>query len=140
MKVTEDTQSHGYTIRAYTAGAITVAGRPPSAGETDAGRPPLSEVFTRSFAIAPDRLLRDWPPQRVEELQPDHFAALLPLRPELVLLGSGARFRFPAPATLQALAEHGIGIEVMDTGAACRTYNVLAGEGRRVVAALLLGN
>ncbi len=139
MKVTEDTQSRGYTIRAYSAEAITVAGRPPSYGETDAGPLPLTEVFTRSFVIAPDQLLRDWPPQQLDELEPHHLAALLPLQPELVLLGSGTRFRFPAQDVLQTLAAHGIGIEVMDTGAACRTYNVLAGEGRRVVAALLLG-
>jgi uncharacterized protein len=60
------------------------------------------------------------------------------LRPELVLFGSGTRLRFPRPEWLQALVALGIGLETMDTAAACRTYNILAGEGRHVVAALLL--
>ena len=66
-----------------------------------------------------------------------HFARLAELRPELVLFGSGARLRFPAPALLKPLIDARIGIETMDTAAACRTYNVLLAEGRSVVAALL---
>lgn len=139
MKFTEDTLNGGYTIRSYQPDAVTVMGRGPASDDPESVQPPQTEVLTRSFVIAPDRLLRDWPPQRVEALQADHLAALLPLQPELVLLGSGRHFRFPDAAALQALAAHGIGVEVMDTGAACRTYNVLAAEGRRVVAALILG-
>jgi uncharacterized protein len=60
------------------------------------------------------------------------------LKPELVIFGSGARIRFPAAALLRPLIERGIGVETMDTGAACRTYNVLAGEGRSVVLAAVL--
>ena len=71
-------------------------------------------------------------------LTPAHFEAVLALRPELVIFGSGARLQFVSPALYRALIEARVGIETMDTGAACRTYNVLAAEGRSVVAALLM--
>ena len=67
-----------------------------------------------------------------------HEGAVLALEPELVVFGSGERLRFAAPALLRGLIERRIGVETMDTAAACRTFNVLAGEGRCVVAALLL--
>jgi uncharacterized protein len=80
----------------------------------------------------------DWHCARFEDLQQDHFALLADLSPELVIFGSGERLRFPAPSWLQLLMQRRIGVETMDTLAACRTYNILAGEGRVVVAALLL--
>jgi uncharacterized protein len=79
-----------------------------------------------------------WNCRRFEDLDASHFSLLAELEPELVVFGSGARIRFPRPAWLQALIARRIGIETMDTPAACRTYNILAGEGRHVVAALLL--
>jgi uncharacterized protein len=79
-----------------------------------------------------------WPPASTEELAAEHFDALLRWQPELVIFGSGARLRFVAPALLRGLIERRIGVETMDTAAACRTYNVLAAEGRTVLAALLL--
>ncbi len=82
--------------------------------------------------------VQSWPVARFEELTQQHFDAVLALAPELVIFGSGARLRFPAPSLLRGLIERRIGIETMDIGAACRTYNVLASEGRSVVAALLL--
>jgi len=97
-------------------------------------------LLERSFALAPDRLLEDWDaPAAVGELQPAHLEPLLALSPELVVLGTGARQAFPAAAVMAACLTRGIGIEVMDNAAAARTYNVLAGEGRRVVVAMLLG-
>ncbi|MBO9716051.1 MAG: Mth938-like domain-containing protein [Pseudoxanthomonas sp.] len=96
-------------------------------------------VLDRSFALAPDRLLEDWPgPAAATALEPAHMAPLLALAPELVILGTGSRQVFPAAAVLAACLTRGIGIEVMDNAAAARTYNVLAGEGRRVIVALLL--
>jgi uncharacterized protein len=80
---------------------------------------------------------RDWRARSVQELTDEHFAQLLEFRPELVIFGSGPRLRFAPAARLRALIEAGVGVETMDTAAACRTYNVLASEGRRVVAALL---
>ena len=75
---------------------------------------------------------------RFEELGPEHFQQLADLKVEVVIFGSGARIRFPKPAWLAPLAKARIGIETMDTAAACRTYNILAQEGREVAVALLL--
>lgn len=98
------------------------------------------QVLTRSFAIAPDHLLEDWDaPASAAALEPAHLAPLLDLQPELVVLGTGERQVFPPAAALAACLTRGVGIEAMDNAAAARTYNVLAGEGRRVVVALLLG-
>ena len=79
-----------------------------------------------------------WSPARPADLTPADFEALLALQPELVIFGSGARHRFVAQSLMRALIERGIGVETMDTPAACRTYNVLVAEGRSAVAALLL--
>ena len=78
-----------------------------------------------------------WPVDRFEDLAELHFGQLAALEPELVIFGSGARLRFVRPALMRALIDQRIGVETMDTAAACRTYNVLLAEGRSVVAALL---
>jgi uncharacterized protein len=80
-----------------------------------------------------------WPANSTDALAAEHFDAVLALRPELVIFGSGARLRFVSPALYRGLIAARIGLETMDTAAACRTYNVLAAEGRSVVAALLPG-
>ena len=98
-------------------------------------------ILERSFALAPDRLIEDWAaPATAAALEPAHLDALLALAPELLVLGTGQRQVFPSPAGMAACLTRGIGIEVMDNAAAARTYNVLAGEGRRVVVALLLAD
>ena len=79
-----------------------------------------------------------WAATCFDDLTAAHFHDLLRLDPEIVIFGSGLRLRFPAPALLRSLIERGIGVETMDTSAACRTYNVLVSESRSVVAALLL--
>jgi uncharacterized protein len=86
----------------------------------------------------PQRLVRDWPPQRIEQATLADFRAIAALEPEIVLLGSGRGLRFPPAALLAPLYERGIGVEVMDTGAACRTYNILVTEGRIAAAALIM--
>jgi uncharacterized protein len=96
------------------------------------------ETLSRSFLLTPHQLVQDWRPASVDELQPADMEALLPLEPTLVLLGTGPRQRFPAPAVMAAMLTRGIGIEVMDSAAAARTFNVLATEGRKVVAAFLV--
>ena len=78
-----------------------------------------------------------WPADAFGALTEAHFATLAALAPELVIFGSGSRFRFMPPVLLRPLIERRVGIETMDTAAACRTYNVLLAEGRSVVAALL---
>jgi uncharacterized protein len=84
--------------------------------------------------------LVNWPVSRFEDLTEAHFEAIVALAPELVVFGSGPRIRFPHPSLLRLLISRRIGVETMDTAAACRTYNVLLSEGRAVVAALLFEN
>jgi uncharacterized protein len=95
-------------------------------------------TFTASVILSAERHVADWPPRSAESLTPEHFAAVLELEPEVVLLGTGVRQVFPDPRIFAHLAGRGVGFEVMDTGAACRTYNVLAQEGRRVVLAVVM--
>lgn len=94
--------------------------------------------IARSFLLAPDRIVENWPVASVQALDASHVDAVLALEPELVLLGSGARQAFPAAAFMAGFLRKGIGIEVMDNAAAARTYDLLAGEGRRVVSAFIL--
>jgi uncharacterized protein len=84
------------------------------------------------------RIIDDWPPQAFVELKADHFETIMACNPELVILGTGRRLQFPHAAVTRLLVEAHVGLEVMDTGAACRTYNVLMSEDRQVVAALLM--
>ena len=97
-----------------------------------------SQGFEASLLLPWTGPVLAWPVAAFEELTAAHFQQVLGLRPEIVIFGSGLRLRFPAPALLRSLIEQGIGVETMDTAAACRTYNVLVSESRSVVAALLL--
>jgi len=89
-----------------------------------------------SVVVMPDRT-EEWPVTRFDDLRAEDFAFLRDLQAEIVLLGTGARQRFPHPRLTASLAEAGIGLEVMDVQAACRTYNILVAEERKVAAALL---
>ena len=91
-----------------------------------------------SFLLAPDQVVEHWPVIDVETLDEAAGEAVRALRPEVVLLGTGTCQRFPAPLFMAGFLRRGIGIEVMDNAAAARTYDLLAGEGRRVVAAFIL--
>jgi uncharacterized protein len=94
--------------------------------------------------VMPDRLINPWPGvggvggPRLADLTLEHFNTVFELDPELVVFGSGGSFRFPHPRIVAAFSQRRIGFEVMDTPAACRTYNVLMSEGRKVAAALLV--
>ena len=94
--------------------------------------------FGHSVLVPWQGLVQPWAPARPEDLTAAHFEAVLALQPELVIFGSGPRLKFVSPALMRALIERRIGVETMDTAAACRTYNVLVAEGRSAVAALLL--
>jgi uncharacterized protein len=94
--------------------------------------------FERSVVVVPDRPVLDWPVADFGTLTADSFRFVLDQDPELVVFGSGDRLRFPHPRLLAPLIDRGIGVETMDVFAACRTYNILMAEGRRVAAALLL--
>lgn len=91
-----------------------------------------------SFIVAPDKLIECWPFSDIAQLRAASMEALLALQPEVVILGTGATQAFPPAEAMAACLQRGIGIECMTNAAAARTFNVLAGEGRRVVAGFLL--
>jgi uncharacterized protein len=122
MKIERETAAGKNTFTAYGDGWVEVAGR----------------RVTGNLVVAADRMLEGWAAGGIGTLTEGETAALVDWKPEILLLGSGASFRFPDPAAVAPLYRAGIGIEVMDTRAACRTYNILLGEGRRVVAALIV--
>ena len=124
MKLTDHRAPGLIVVTSYTHGALRI-------GE---------ETLTHSCLLRADQLIRDWRPRSMGELALTDLEPILALTPEIVLLGSGSRQRFPAAAWLAGLLSRGVGCEVMTTEAACRTYNVLVSEERRVVAALLLGD
>lgn len=92
----------------------------------------------QSVLVMPEGNIEPWPVNRFEDLEPAHFEALLERKPEVVLLGTGDRLRFPHPRLTAALARRHIGVDAMDLQAACRTYNILMAEGRKVAAILLV--
>jgi uncharacterized protein len=96
-----------------------------------------TQAFEGAVVVPWKGTVQHWSVQTVKDLSAVHFERLLALKPELVLFGSGPSLVFPAPTLLRALIAAGVGVETMDTAAACRTYNVLATEHRSVVAALL---
>jgi len=98
----------------------------------------VAEKVERSVVLGSGGERFDWNCSHFEDLTAEHFALLAAAQPELVIFGSGTRLRFPPPAFLRTLMDQRIGLETMDTLAACRTYNILAGEGRRVLAALII--
>jgi uncharacterized protein len=93
--------------------------------------------YESSLIILPDEVVPGWA-SNFDQLSSTHFDAIAMRAPEIVLLGSGATLHFPSPAIYASLIKAHVGVEVMDTAAACRTYNILAAEGRRVAAALIL--
>ena len=123
MKLHRETAAARNTFTAYGEGYVVVNG----------------QRFEKSVVVLPERIIPDWPATTFEALTPEHLAALAGLGTEILLLGTGSRLRFPRPELLRPLAEAGVGVEVMDVPAACRTYNILMAEERRIAAALLLG-
>jgi uncharacterized protein len=95
------------------------------------------ERFDRPIVVMPEQVLTDWPAMNFAALDESHFAYFRRLKPEVLLLGTGCQLRFPHPRLYQQLTEARIGVESMDTPAACRTYNILVSEGRKVIAAIL---
>ena len=98
----------------------------------------VDRELSSSFLLSPERAVENWPVTAASELDDSHVGAILELDPEVVLLGTGERQVFPSPAFMAALLRKGVGVEVMDNAAAARTYDLLAGEHRRVVAAFIL--
>jgi uncharacterized protein len=122
MKFTLESSSRVNLVRAYSRAELRI-------GE---------ELVRSSCIVSADRLITDWPPARFDALRLEHLQAIFELEPEVVLLGTGERQRFPPADIRAAFAARRVGLEVMDLGAACRTYNILVQEERHAVAALFL--
>ena len=122
MQLTEHRPERELFVRQANAASVTVVDR----------------VFRRSLVLDAQRVIDDFAPRSVEELDAAAVDRVLALQPEVVLLGTGARAVFPPQTVLAQFLKRGIGLETMDSSAAARTFNVLAGEGRNVVAVFLL--
>ncbi len=122
MKLHADRAEGVNVIHAYTRQSVSVNG----------------QTYARSILVPPTGDMIEWPATSVAELTEAHFQQIAEAAPEVVIFGSGPTLRFPSPRVLQPLMAARIGIETMDTAAACRTYNILVAEGRRVMAALLV--
>jgi uncharacterized protein len=122
MKFILDDVSGGHAIQRYDKGEVTVSG----------------VVYRQNCIITPEQIISAWRPRDFSDLKSADFSALAELTPEIVILGTGERQRFPHPSLTDPLMQHSIGLEVMSTAAACRTYNILMAEGRQVAAALFM--
>ena len=122
MKLQLNTTTIQNIFTAHGAGYVTVSGR----------------RFEHPIVVTPEQIFTDWQPQGFEALTETHFAYFLALKPEILLLGTGTQQHFPHPQLYRQLMAARIGMECMHTAAACRTYNILMEEGRRVAAAILL--
>jgi len=96
------------------------------------------ERFEQPIVVTPEQVLTDWLPQNFDPLVETQFEYFLPMTPEVLLFGTGSQQYFPHPRLYRALSDLGIAVEFMNTPAACRTYNILLAEDRKVVAAILL--
>ena len=124
MKISTTDHRDGYSIQSYAPGQVVING----------------VAYGHSLVVLPERVFPTWGPGSgsVPDLAVDHFEALAQMDREIVLLGTGRRQHFPSPNLYRCLIEQGVGLEIMDTAAACRTYNILVAESRRVAAALLM--
>jgi len=122
MKFTADTAS-GNVIRSYSPGKIRLQ----------------DNTLTSNAIISQDQIIPEWDPAPLAELSIADFAPALELKPDIILFGTGEQQHFPELSLLTEIMRSGVAIEVMNTTAACRTFNVLIGENRAVVAALLVG-
>lgn len=122
MSLTLDENSANYQIRSYQPGQLQIN----------------DKFYQHSIIIAPHTLIDHWQPNTITELRQDHLTTILTLKPSILLIGTGEKLSFPPIEIYGDLINHGIGVEIMDTRAACRTYNALTAENRNVVAALLI--
>ncbi len=122
MKFAQDSQEDGYVITAYDDNSVSIN----------------AKKFSQSLVVASTRLHENWDIADIELLTSSHIELVLSFQPELIIIGTGNSLVFPAVEIYSGIIEHGIGVDFMDTGAACRTYNILMSEGRDVVAGLIL--
>lgn len=117
-----DQNRSAYQIRAYQPGMIQIN----------------EQKLTASVIVMPNKIIRDWPPQTINELGEASFEPIIPIRPDILLIGTGAKHEILPVSLYGHLLNLGIGVEVMDTSAACRTFNALSAEDRNVAAALII--
>lgn len=122
MKFAEADTSEGYFITSYDESTLQVNGK----------------NFYSSLIISNNELKTDWSPRSIESLSAEDFTAIVDRKPEIVIIGTGNKLIFPQVETYAELIKLGVGVDIMDTGAACRTYNILTSEGRHVVCGLIL--
>jgi len=122
MKLSLDDNTARFLVHEYTSEYIRVQ----------------NTQHTRSIIISYNALLPDWAPQSIDQLTEEHITEILKSMPEMILLGTGKKIQFPHPKILQPAYKRNVGVEVMDTAAACRTFNMLASDGRKVVAGLII--
>ena len=122
MKFMQEDISDSHAIQAYDEGQVTING--------------IS--YHHSLIVTPTTIIKEWRPREYEDLIEDDFVPLLALQPEMILLGTGAANHFPHPSLTDSIMQCRIGLESMNTAAACRTYNILMAEGRKVAAALFM--
>ena len=122
MKLHSSTTGQYQTVSGYFDGGVEINGQP----------------FAYSLLVLPESAPRAWPVARFEDLTAEHFEQLLAEKPDVVILGTGDRQRFAHPRLTAPLIGKQIGVECMDTNAACRTYNILMGEGRKALLALII--
>jgi len=97
-----------------------------------------STTYSNSLVVGNQLLLDNWGISQIEEMTPSHWQALLDYKPEVIIIGTGKSLVFPHPSSYALLVESGIGVEFMDSAAACRTYNVLVSEDRSVIAGIII--
>jgi uncharacterized protein len=122
MKFSEADQGDGHVISGYAPGRVVVDGR----------------SYRQGLIVSPERIVEGWGPASAAELAMAHFEPLLALDPQVIVIGTGQHQVFPAPEVYLAALQCGVGVEIMDTGAACRTYNIVMAEGRRIAAGLII--
>jgi len=122
VKLQSDPHSGANTITGYGDGYVEINQTP----------------YNHAVLLSSDGEILEWPVQSFGELTAGNFSQMITLKPELILIGTGNRQHFPRPELLKPLIEAKIGFEVMDSQAACRTYNILVGEGRQVLLALIV--
>ncbi len=138
MQFNLDMDMECFTILSYTNKNITIK-HPFNKNNTITGDvTTLKEEIQSSFILSAKTLIKNWAPQNVQHLTQENLADLLNLSPEVVLIGTGSKLKFLEPELISRFWEAKIGVEVMDTAALCRTYNILVNEGRSTVAGIII--
>ncbi len=122
MKLSEDYTAGTNVIRSYDEGVIVVN----------------NNNYTSSLVVSNHTLIENWGVSHIDDLLDEHWLQLIETAPEVILIGTGKKLVFPHPSTYTLAIERGIGVEFMDSYAACRTYNILLSEDRPVIAGIIL--